>query len=563
MMDQWFSRCSLRGAGAHVWAAALLAASVALAGIAPAPASTPHRVLAFARSLAPRAGQPGRLSGPSGVATDSSGDVVVADTGHDRVVRLTASGRFLGVLGGPGVLSEPSGVAIDAYGDVYVADTGHDRIVEFAADGGVLRVWGSEGEGPGQFEFPTALALEPGGDLYVADTANGRLQRFPPTGGLPTQIIGRPGTRPGQFDAPEGVAVSPAGDVLVSDTGNDRVEVFSSTGAFRRAWGRPGSDPGRLNGPEGIAVHASGAVLVADGGNDRVEAFTATGQFLRATQPRRASQMLQGPDGVATDCSGRVQVADGDGNRVATLRAANLVAPRRDTIRYFHRYIAATAAVERVMTSKRLVALTFDDGPSVPYTQRVLDILTAYRVHATFFLVGRFVQTYPDLVREEMSLGEEVANHTYHHPRLTQLAMSSVQTELGSGTAAIEQVGAPAPRWFRPPYGLFSGAISRAADALGQATIGWDHTFDAYLLGDPAGGVASLLRNVRPGSIVLAHDGQNHLDNRLEQLPNFLAGLRRNCYAQTTVGDLLRQTGFYGVRTGGSAPGTNPSPGAE
>ena len=72
-----------------------------------------------------------------------------------------------------------------------------------------------------------------------------------------------------------------------------------------------------------------------------------------------------------------------------------------------------------------------------------------------------------------------------------------------------------------------------------------------------------MLRNVRPGSIVLAHDGQNHLDNRLEQLPNFLAGLRRNCYAQTTVGDLLRQTGFYGVRTGGSAPGTNPSPGAE
>ena len=75
--------------------------------------------------------------------------------------------------------------------------------------------------------------------------------------------------------------------------------------------------------------------------------------------------------------------------------------------------------------------------------------------------------------------------------------------------------------------------------------------------------MASLLRNVRPGSIVLAHDGQKFLDSRLAQLPNFLAGLRRNCFTPTSVGDLMRQTGLYGVPTGGSAPGTNPSPGSE
>jgi peptidoglycan/xylan/chitin deacetylase (PgdA/CDA1 family) len=561
-MDHRPSQSPHRRARPQLVTVALAAVAVALGLIASAPAATPRRVLAFARSLGPRAGQPGRLSNPSAVATDPSGNVVVADTGHDRVVRLTASGRYLGELG-RGALSQPAGVAVDAYGDVYVADTGHNRIVEFGGDGSVLRAWGSEGEGPGQFEFPTALALEPGGDLYVADTGNGRLQRFPPTGGLPKQIIGRPGTRRGQFDAPGGVAVNDAGDVLVSDTGNDRVEVFSATGAYKRTWGKQGSRPGRLDGPQGIAVDPSGAALVADGGNDRIQAFTTAGRFLRATEPRRASQVLQGPAGLATDCSGRVQVADADRDRVATLRAANLVAPRPDTIRYFHRYIAATAAVERVMTSKRLVALTFDDGPSVPYTQRVLDILTRFRARATFFLVGRFVQAYPDLVREEMSLGEELGNHTYDHPRLTQLPLPQVVADLQRGTAALQQVGAPSPRWFRPPYGLFSGAISTAADGMGQTTIGWDHTFDQFLLLDPANGVASLLRAVRPGSIVLAHDGQRLLDVRLAQLPNFLAGLRRNCYTPTTVGDLLRQTGLYGVRTGGSAPGTNPSPGSE
>jgi peptidoglycan/xylan/chitin deacetylase (PgdA/CDA1 family) len=452
---------------------------------------------------------------------------------------------------------------VDAAGDVYVADTGNDRIVEFDRGGLTIRTWGARGDLPGQFDFPTALAIEPGGDLYVADTGNDRIQRFPPTGGLPTLVFGRSGQRRGELDAPAGVAVGLTGDVLVTDSGNDRVETFRSTGQFRRVWGRHGSDPGRLDSPQGIAVDPSGAVFVADGGNDRVQAFTTTGRFLRASRARTTGDALQGPVGVAADCSGRVQVADGDGNRVASLRAASLIGPGSNTLQYFHRSVAANAAVERVITKKRLVALTFDDGPSQRYTQRVLDILARYRVHATFFDVGRWVQTYPELVREEMALGHEVANHTFDHPHLTALAPANVAAELQNGAGALRQVGAPTPRWFRPPYGSFSGAISTAADGLGEATIGWHHTFDQYLLHDPAGGIASLLRNLRPGSIVLAHDGQLFLDSRLEWLPSFIAGLQHECLTPTTVGDLLRQTGFAGVRTGGSAPGTTPSPGAE
>jgi peptidoglycan/xylan/chitin deacetylase (PgdA/CDA1 family)/sugar lactone lactonase YvrE len=561
-MDHRSSSSPFRRARAPLWAAALMAGLLALAAISSAPAATPRRTLAFARFLSAPAGQPGGLSNPSGVATDTFGNVVVADTDHDRVVRLTPGGRFLGTLGG-GVLSQPQGVAVDAFGDVYVADTGHNRIVEFDPNGSVLRAWGSEGAGSGQFEFPTALAIEPGGDLYVADTGNGRVQRFPPTGGLPSLVIGSPGSRRGQLDAPGGVAVGPSGDVFVSDTGNDRVQVFTATGGFRRVWGKHGSDPGRLDGPQGIALEPSGAVLVADGGNDRVEAFTTAGRFVSQTQARKPSQVLQGPVGVAADCSGRVQVADGDGNRVASLRAANLISPRGNSVWYFHRAVSANAAIARIATSKRLVALTFDDGPSAAYTQGVLNVLARYGVHATFFLVGRWVQTYPELVREEMRLGHEVGNHTYDHPHLTQLAPADMSAELQAGTAALKQVGAPVPRWFRPPYGDFSGAISTNADQMGQVTIGWHHTFDQYLLKDAAGGVARLLRDVQPGSIVLAHDAQRFLDSRLEQLPNFISGLQRQCLKPTTVGDLMRQTGFYDLHTGGRAPGATPVPGAE
>src|SRR5204862_1363676 len=169
-----------------------------------------------------------------------------------------------------------------------------------------------------------------------------------------------------------------------------------------------------------------------------------------------------------------------------------------------------------------------------------LDILARCRVHATFFDVGRWVQTYPELVREEMALGHELANHTFDHPHLTALAPANVAAELQNGAGALRQVGAPTPRWFRPPYGSFSGAISTAADGLGEATIGWHHTFDQYLLHDPAGGIASLLRNLRPGSIVLAHDGQTLLDARIDPLPNLLAGMGRYCSRATTLDDTMR-----------------------
>src|SRR3979409_2469403 len=153
-MDHKSSNSPLRRARAQLMAAALAVALVAFAAISSAPAATPRRTLAFARFLSAPPGQPGRWSSPTGMATDTFGNVFVADTGHDRVARFTVGGRYLGSVGGPSVLSQPEGVAVDAFGDVYVADTGHSRIVEFDPNGAVVRAWGSEGDGPGPFWFP-------------------------------------------------------------------------------------------------------------------------------------------------------------------------------------------------------------------------------------------------------------------------------------------------------------------------------------------------------------------------------------------------------------------------
>lgn len=520
--------------------------------------------LTVSRYFASRGAAPGNPADPAGVATDAAGNVYVADAGNGRVDQFSPGGRFQRSWGspgsGPGQLSHPAGVAVDAKGDIYVADSDNHRVLEFSSNGELLVEWGSQGSAPGQFNRPTALAIEPGGDLYVADTGNDRVQRFRP-GGQPTSIIGRSGRRRGHLRRPTGVAVQANGNVVVADSGNDRVQVFSATARFVRAWGKRGSRSGRFHTPRSVAVDPQGHVFVADAGNNRLQVFTGSGVYLRESRGRRRSA-LTGPAGVATDCGGHVHVVDGNHDRIAILRARNLSPPTRERLNFFHSYVASNAAIASVRTDKRLVALTFDDGPSEAFTPQVLDILAARGVHSTFFLVGKFATQYPDLARREIAAGHELANHTYDHPRLTQLPVDQETAELAAGTQAIERLGVR-PRWFRPPYGLFSGQISQIADSLGEATIGWHGTLDQFILRDPIDGVPQMLREVRPGAIILAHDGQRYLEHAVEVLPGLLDGLNRLCLRPTTVGGLMHATGFDGVRTGGQAPGVAPAPADE
>src|SRR5437763_10715233 len=116
-------------------------------------------------------------------------------------------------------------------------------------------------------------------------------------------------------------------------------------------------------------------------------------------------------------------------------------------------------AVVRVDTHQRLVALTFDDGPDPRWTPRVLDLLREYHAHATFFEVGKNVVAHPDLVHAVLADGNEVGDHTWDHPDLDLMSPAQVDQEIERGADAIRQVGAPAPRYFRPPKGLTDEAV--------------------------------------------------------------------------------------------------------
>lgn len=179
-------------------------------------------------------------------------------------------------------LDAPRGIATDSHGDVFVADSLNHRVVGFDSTGRPTLAIGRAGTAPGLFsqrDSPQGVAVGPDGDLYVADTWNQRIEVFSPTGRFLRSWSKGFGTGPGQFYGPRSLAVAPNGNVYVADTGNKRVQVFSSTGRFLFSWGGPGSAPGQFNEPSSVAVARSGLVYVADFWNQRIQVFNAHGQY--------------------------------------------------------------------------------------------------------------------------------------------------------------------------------------------------------------------------------------------------------------------------------------------
>jgi peptidoglycan/xylan/chitin deacetylase (PgdA/CDA1 family) len=188
----------------------------------------------------------------------------------------------------------------------------------------------------------------------------------------------------------------------------------------------------------------------------------------------------------------------------------------------------------------RLVALTFDDGPYPVVTPLLLQTLRDLRVPATFFLIGRDAEQFPDLARAIAADGHEIADHTLTHPDLDRLPDAAVAAELRDGAASLARI-APDPaerRLFRPPHGRFTVATVRAAQAAGFDTILWSddpgdwRTVPAEALRDHV-----LARATAP-EILLLHSGRQAT---VAALPEVVARFRSAGFTFVTVGALLRR----------------------
>lgn len=214
------------------------------------------------------------------------------------------------------------------------------------------------------------------------------------------------------------------------------------------------------------------------------------------------------------------------------------------------------APVWSVVTNQKKIAFTFDDGPKPEYSIPLLATLDSLRVRATFFVVGKEAAANIDLIKEMHDRGHEVANHTYTHTRLPNVSVDQIRAEISSTNQVIGRfIDGNARRLFRPPGGQFNTKVIQAAESLGMTVVLWDVNAGDYVVesdrlgvkdenrranGAPfAKGVTQqILANVKPGSIILMHNGGAIID----VLPQLVTQLRAKGYDMVTVSDLIRSS---------------------
>lgn len=195
--------------------------------------------------------------------------------------------------------------------------------------------------------------------------------------------------------------------------------------------------------------------------------------------------------------------------------------------RLFGRVIARLPASDGM----RQVALTFDDGPNPVASPRILDVLAAERVPATFFLLGRHVERWPDIARRVATDGHGVGNHGWHHRKLHRRGPAYARLDLALGTDAIEGATGVRPRFFRAPHGFRSPWVTRIARQLGQRTVGW--TLGVWDSDRPGAAVIArrAVDGIRRRGILLLHDGDGYdpvgdRTQTAEALPTIIRELR-------------------------------------
>lgn len=160
-----------------------------------------------------------------------------------------------------------------------------------------------------------------------------------------------------------------------------------------------------------------------------------------------------------------------------------------------------------VARGTKQLALTYDDGPNDPHTLRLLDVLARHSVQATFFLIGRYVQPRPDIVRALVNAGHVIGNHTFTHPLLTFKSPAEIRRELITCRDAIEDAIGKHSNLFRPPFGGRRPAVLRIARELGLEPVMWNVTGYDWNAPPAAAIERKVINQMRGGDVILLHDG--------------------------------------------------------
>jgi len=197
--------------------------------------------------------------------------------------------------------------------------------------------------------------------------------------------------------------------------------------------------------------------------------------------------------------------------------------------------------VPRVETSQKVLALTFDDGPTVEATDEVLAILSAENVKATFFVTGKELEQNMAEGKKIVAAGHQLGNHSYSHERMLLVTPSFVEQEIERTDKLIREAGYQGEIYFRPPYGKKLFTLPYYLAKTGRKSITWDIDPDSYpeIATDSDKIVEYVLSRARSGSIIILHVMYKSRSESLKAVKKIVAGLKAQGYSFKTVSELM------------------------
>ena len=196
--------------------------------------------------------------------------------------------------------------------------------------------------------------------------------------------------------------------------------------------------------------------------------------------------------------------------------------------------------ITEVAASQKAVAITFDDGPNPIYTPQVLEIFANVEGKATFFMIGEQMEKNPEVVKEVAEQGHEIGNHTFSHPKLSELTPADCLAEMERNEQIIRELTGQSPVVFRPPYLDYNHDTISIVESKGYSMIGalnleaqdWEQPGVEHIL-------SASRKSVRNGSILIFHDGYGDRSQTIQAVKKLVSELKSQGYQLLTVSELL------------------------
>lgn len=195
----------------------------------------------------------------------------------------------------------------------------------------------------------------------------------------------------------------------------------------------------------------------------------------------------------------------------------------------------------KIETDRKIIALTFDDGPDQRFTPKILDVLNKHKVKGSFFLLGTRIEKYPDVARRIKSEGHEIGNHTYWHPDLTKSGKDNLIWEIEKNEQAIRSVIGIKTDLFRAPYGALNEELVETLGEKGYRGIGWSVDSEDWKSLTAKEIKQNIIQFVHPGAIILLHSAGHwtqDLSGTVEAIDELIPILKNRGYEFVTVSDL-------------------------